>query len=223
MIAALAVYNDIKNLILKDGRTGYFSFADFNALAPEVETMLLSYYCDVLEDSSERMERLAPFVKEAPLEVTLGYVPFPSNYRKHIAADYTYATNLEGSTEPTIKTFPLDYLAAAEWKDTIVSAIRKPRVSKEVGYYRIINNKFQVSFTNGTFNLVYVEKPTAANIVFTYDSVEQDYVYTSETPFSWLIQDRPNIIDLFCVHLGIAHRENFLTQWAAMNKKMVVK
>lgn len=219
MIDSLSVYNDLKSLIVKDGRTGFFGIANFNALCIEVETLLLTYYCDVLEDKAERLERLRPFIKEYPLSIDpKGYVAFPSNYRRHIDAGYQSVTNTEDCKTIIGEEFALDYAASDEWKSTINSPIRKSNAAKKVGYYRIVNDKFQVSFNSGIFNLVYVEHPINANIQFTYDTVNQEETVTTHTNFMWLGQDRPNLIDLFLMHLGIAHRESVLMQWAQTKK-----
>jgi hypothetical protein len=133
-------------------------------------------------------------------------------------AGYQSVTNGD-DCKPIIGTeFPLDYAATDEWKSTINSPIRKPNALKKVGYYRLINNRIQVSFNSGILNLAYVEHPTFANIKFTYDTVNQEETVTTHTNFMWLPQDRPNLFDLFLVHLGIAHRESVLIQWAQANK-----
>ena len=228
MILATDIYNEVSKLIRKDGRSGYFSYDDFNQWSPIIESVLMNYYCQALEESSEVVESLKPFLKEVDLSIInaqtineTGYVTFPSDYRRFVDVAYKYYANpVTYGAEVTRKTVQADYYHTKEWYDMYDSAIRKPSLAKNKVRFRIINNTLEISERYGNVALVYIANPIYANISYTVNVSTDEQVATTSINFQWTEKDRTNLIDLFCLYLGMSIRETPLIQFAQLKKKV---
>jgi len=219
MILAIDVFNDVSKLIKKDGLSGYFNLDTFNKWCPTVENTLMSYYCKDLEKSSEISDSLRPFTKEAELFLVNGIATVPSDYRHFAQVGYRFYANAEtcGGT-PTDKPISVDFCRMNEWFDMMNSPIRKPNLLKSKVRFRIINNQLQLSEKTGSIYLDYIKNPIHPVFTYNINTTTDETEPTNNPSFEWLEQDRSNLIDLFCMSLGMSIRETTLIQWAQMPK-----
>lgn len=214
---AIDLYNEITRLVKKDGRTGWISKQDFNDWSPSVESMLMSYYCDIDEQDSKTIESLRPFVKEVSLSITSSLVTLPNDYRKYNDLQYLYVANSENCGENAVQTgYDVDFIDSDEWYSMLRSPIRKPNLSKGRVRCRLVNNQLEVSEKAGTVKLMYVANPTYMNLAFTVNTGTQEEEYTPTGTINpmWLDKDRENLIDLYCVRFGLSIRDANLAAWA---------
>jgi hypothetical protein len=221
MILATSIYNAVRQLIKKDGRTGFFTLDEFNKWSPIVEGVLMTYCCKFDEVESEIKDSLSPFTTSAALPIVSGFVDLPADYRKVKEVGYSLHINPSscGGT-PTTGTFPIDYYNGNEWNYMLTSAIRKGSLSKRRFRYRQFGQKFEISEKHGSIVLDYVRNPIYANISYTINPALEEWVIDENltTNFEWAEKDRQNLIDLFCVFLGISIRETPLIEFAKMAK-----
>lgn len=223
MILAIDVYNEINDLVKKDGRSGYFSKEEFNAWTPSVENLLMNYYVDKFKDNVHTIESLRPFLVEVSFNITNSILTIPANYRRFVDLSFTRVVNsAECGQDPTSTTISCDYIDSDEWYDMLRSPIRKPDFSKGKCRYRIINANIEVSEKAGTAKLVYVRNPVHANLGFVLNTVteEQEYNAVGTTNFEWMPKDRNKIVDLYCMKLGMSIRDRDLMQWMQVNNQL---
>lgn len=219
MILAIDVFNDVSKLIKKDGLSGYFNLDTFNKWCPTVENTLMSYYCRDLEKNSEISDSLRPFTKQAEIFLSDGFAVLPTDYRHFTEVGYRFYANAEtcGGT-PTDKPISVDFCRTNEFYDMLNSPIRKPDAKKGKVRFRVINNKFEVTEKNGSIYLVYISNPVHPLFTYTINTTTDETELTNNPSFDWLEQDRSNLVDLFCMSLGMSIRETSLIQWAQMPK-----
>ena len=223
MIAINGLYDTVNKYLVLKGKGGYGTNAQFNDDIRRAQSMLQNYYIKIYDETNIIEESLSPFIVSTTLTLTDYTATKPTDFRHKVAAKYQYSINNADFSSSEIKSFPLIELNVNQWDSTHSSAIRGSSMSKERGYYGILNNMLRFSFNKGDVVLSYIKVPPTATRNITLDTATDNENYNASGTIDLVwnqTDDENNLIDIMLWFKGLQIRESELMNWVVSNKQM---
>ena len=221
MVSVLRIYERVAKDLSRKNQTGYSTVGEFNRDLRDSENILYEFYYKEFQETQKVSDALEPFIKEKTLTIGGGKVAYPTDHRHPLEMSYLKIVNDPSCLKPEYTEVPMDYLNTNEERETMISAIRRPSIEKNLFYYTQVNRSLKIlpNSLTGKVAYKYLKTPIYGiyGVKINVTKGIEEYDPALSTDLEWNEQEETNIINLMLLHKGMSVRDNELMSFA-MNK-----